>query len=65
MLLGKPASVRCAQLTPDNLCGLFGQPDRPGVCVRLHPNNEMCGQTAAEAMAWLADLERATRPDMP
>jgi uncharacterized protein len=62
---GKPACIRCIQLTPDNLCLLFGHPDRPGVCVRLRPNQEMCGQTAAEAIAWLDDLERATNPDAP
>jgi uncharacterized protein len=62
---GKPAGVRCVQLTSDNLCRLFGLPDRPGVCVRLRPNDEMCGQTAAEAIAWLDDLERATTPNVP
>ncbi len=60
---GKPAGVRCVQLTPANHCRLFGRPDRPAVCVRLRPNKEMCGQTAAEAYTWLAELERATAPD--
>lgn len=63
MPAGKPAGVRCVQLTPDNLCRLFGRPDRPAVCVRLRPNVEMCGQTAGEALAWLDALELATRPD--
>lgn len=62
---GKPAGVRCVQLTGDNLCRLFGHPDRPAVCVRLQPSEEMCGGTAAEAMAWLTALEIATRPDPP
>lgn len=60
---GKPAGIRCVQLTADNRCRLFDQPDRPTVCVRLRPHQEMCGQTAAEALAWLNDLERATRPE--
>jgi Fe-S-cluster containining protein len=60
---GKPAGVRCVQLTPANLCQLYGLPGRPAVCVRLCPSQEMCGQTTDEAMAWLCDLERATRPD--
>jgi len=60
---GKPAGVRCVQLTSDNRCRLFGQPDRPAVCVSLRPNEEMCGQTAAEALAWLTELERLTQPE--
>ena len=50
------------QLTDDNLCLLYGKPERPAVCVALRPNEEMCGQSAEEALAWLAALERATRP---
>lgn len=59
---GKPAGIRCVQLTPENRCRLYGHPDRPDVCVRLRPSEEMCGQTAEEALAWLYDLERLTRP---
>jgi uncharacterized protein len=59
---GKPAGVRCVQLTDDNCCRLFGRPERPAVCVRLRPNPEMCGSTAAEALAHLSGLELATRP---
>lgn len=58
---GKPAGVRCVQLTPDNQCRLFGQPERPAVCVQLRPNEEMCGSSAEEAIAWLFALEEATR----
>jgi hypothetical protein len=60
---GKPAGVRCAQLTPDNLCRIFGSPDRPEVCNRLRPSQEMCGDSAAHALAYLAALERATAPE--
>lgn len=59
---GKPAHVRCAQLTGDNRCQIFGQPDRPTVCLNLQPSLEMCGTTDAEAYAWLAWLEQITRP---
>lgn len=59
---GKPAGVRCVQLTDDNLCRLFGRPDRPEVCLRLRPLAEMCGSSAAEALDYLARLERATAP---
>jgi len=59
---GKPAGVRCVQLTDDNLCRLYGQPNQPAVCVRLRADEETCGQTAAEALALLAELERLTKP---
>jgi uncharacterized protein len=62
---GKPAGVRCVQLTPDNLCRLFGSPDRPEVCARLRPSPEMCGDTAEHALAYLTALERATAPEEP
>ena len=59
---GKPAGVRCVQLTPDNRCSLFGEPDRPEVCISLRPTAEMCGTSDAEALAYLALLERMTSP---
>lgn len=59
---GKPAGVRCVQLTDDNRCRLFGLPERPEVCSRLRPNEEMCGSTREEALVYLEFLERATRP---
>ena len=59
---GKPAGVRCVQLTPDNRCRLFGLAERPAVCVSLRPSLEMCGQTAEEAYAHLLTLEIITRP---
>lgn len=57
---GKPAGVRCVQLTKDNLCKLFGLPTRPVVCVSLKPSWEMCGETNEEAMEYLKKLERET-----
>jgi glutamate/tyrosine decarboxylase-like PLP-dependent enzyme len=59
---GKPAGVRCVQLTADNRCKLYGHPDRPAVCVRLRPSEDMCGQNAGEAFANLTELERLTQP---
>ena len=58
---GKPAGVRCVQLTPDNRCRIFGQPERPSCCGGLQPSFEMCGTTASYALQWLADLEASTR----
>lgn len=59
---GKPAGVRCAQLTDDNRCKLFGRPERPQVCRALMPSEEMCGRDNREAMAWLMALEVLTAP---
>jgi len=59
---GKPAGVRCVQLTDDDRCLLFGKPERPRVCVELRPTEEMCGATREEASAFLNRLERTTRP---
>lgn len=59
---GKPAFTRCAQLTEDNRCLLFGRPERPAVCASLRPGAEMCGGADEEAFVRLAQLERLTRP---
>lgn len=59
---GKPAGVRCVQLTSDNRCRLFEQPERPEVCRRLRPSEEMCGRSFDEAYLYLSDLERVTAP---
>ena len=58
----KPAGVRCAQLTNDNRCRIFGLPERPAVCVSLRPSLEMCGETNEAALIWLTQLEQATTP---
>jgi len=59
---GKPAGVRCVQLTESNRCLLFGDHRRPRVCTGLQPSPEMCGSSTADAMVYLADLECRTRP---
>jgi hypothetical protein len=59
---GKPAGVRCVQLTADNRCKLFGKPERPAVCTMLQPSEEMCGYSAPEALFYLTNLECATVP---
>ncbi len=57
---GKPAGVRCAQLTAANRCAIFGRPERPAVCQSLRPSHEMCGGEIDEVFARLEALERAT-----
>jgi len=59
---GKPAGVRCVQLADDNRCLIFGQPERPAVCVSLRPNPTMCGDDRDSALRFLAALESATQP---
>ena len=59
---GKPAGVRCAQLTANNRCAIFGRPERPAFCAGLRPGPEMCGTNRDEALAWLTRLESLTRP---
>ena len=59
---GKPAGVRCVQLDDDLRCRVFDQPGRPAVCASLQPEPEMCGSNRDEALAFLARLERETRP---
>ena len=60
---GKPSGVRCVQLTADNRCRLYGQPDRPPVCARFRAEEWLCGHSPQEALVRLYELERATRPD--
>lgn len=60
---GKPAGVPCVQLTDDRKCKLFGKPERPAVCLRLQPSEEMCGEKAEDAFRFLSLLEEATMPE--
>jgi Fe-S-cluster containining protein len=59
---GKPAGVRCVQLTSDNRCAIFGRPDRPAVCSSLQPTEDMCGDNREQALRWLGVLEEQTAP---
>jgi len=57
---GKPAGVRCIQLTDDNRCAIFGRPERPAVCGSLRAEPVMCGTDRTHALAWLTQLEQVT-----
>ena len=59
---GKPAGVRCVQLTFDNKCKMFGSPERPGVCGGLKSSQEMCGNSNDDAYKYLRLLEENTAP---
>lgn len=58
---GKPAGVRCANLTAENLCRIFGQPQRPAYCAGWQPTPEICGGSFEEAMRHITVLEEQTR----
>ncbi|WP_455212391.1 YkgJ family cysteine cluster protein [Kaarinaea lacus] len=60
---GKPAGVRCVQLTTDNQCRLFGHPNRPSVCIQFSATIEFCGTNYDEAMLYLTNLEINTGND--
>jgi len=59
---GKPAGVRCLQLSEDNRCLIFGKPERPAFCGGLQASAEMCGADREHAILWLSDLEKLTAP---
>ncbi|MFE5323086.1 YkgJ family cysteine cluster protein [Paenibacillus sp. NPDC056579] len=59
---GKPAGVRCIQLSEENRCLLFGKPERPDVCGSLRPTEEMCGPSNEDAFRILLAMEEATKP---
>jgi hypothetical protein len=59
---GKPAGVPCVQLDEKGLCRLFGKPERPVFCVSLQPALDMCGDSKAQALMRLAQLEQETAP---
>jgi Fe-S-cluster containining protein len=62
MPYGKPAGTRCVNLTNDNLCNLFGKPERPAVCQEFQPHTETCGDSSQQALTLITLLERATDP---
>ncbi|GAA0518121.1 YkgJ family cysteine cluster protein [Tatumella terrea] len=59
---GKPANVRCVQLSDDNLCKIFGSDLRPAVCGGLKASFEMCSTHRDTAMTYLIRLEASTAP---
>jgi len=61
---GKPAGLRCAQLLTDERCAVFGHPERPFFCAGLKPSAEMCGNSRDYALAWLTQMELATKPQV-
>ncbi|MCJ2375472.1 YkgJ family cysteine cluster protein [Vibrio sp. ZSDZ34] len=57
---GKPSGVRCIQLNDDNLCKLFGKPERPKVCHAFKPCPDLCSNSNQKALENLLELEKLT-----
>lgn len=56
---GKAAGERCVQLGEDNLCLIFGLPERPPVCLKFQADDETCGsdnETALRNLIYLEDM---------
>ncbi|MFT6836119.1 MAG: Fe-S-cluster containining protein [Francisellaceae bacterium] len=62
MPTGKPSGVRCVNLDNKNLCQLFGQPSRPKVCSDFQASKDFCGDSAAEAIILISEIEHITKP---
>ena len=58
----KPAGVPCWQLDEQLCCRLFGKPGRPAVCGSLQPAPDLCGNSTAQALFILQQLEYLTAP---
>jgi uncharacterized protein len=54
---GKPANVRCVNLTDDLLCNIFNQANRSKVCENFKFDKLICGETQEEAMKIMNELE--------
>lgn len=57
---GKPVGVRCVHLDDALRCALFGRPERPAVCGDFGADRAVCGETRAEALVRLSELEAMT-----
>lgn len=59
---GKPAGVRCVNLTEENLCAIHDKENYPEVCRNIKPSLEMCGNNNEHAFSYLQKLEQLTKP---
>ncbi|WP_205340714.1 YkgJ family cysteine cluster protein [Denitrificimonas caeni] len=57
---GKKAGERCFNLNAENLCDLFGRPERPAFCGVFQAEVSVCGSNQADAIRLLGWLENAT-----
>lgn len=57
---GKAAGERCLQLSAENLCTIFGQPQRPAVCSAFEADIEVCGNSREDAIRLIGWWEQMT-----
>lgn len=57
---GKPAGERCLHLSTEQLCGLFGRPERPAVCGAFQAEPDVCGSNQDEAIRLIGWWEEMT-----
>ncbi|MDF9619422.1 YkgJ family cysteine cluster protein [Pseudomonas entomophila] len=57
---GKPAGERCLHLNIENLCELFGRPERPKVCGGFKAEVDICGNDRDDAIRIIGWLEQMT-----
>ena len=57
---GKAAGERCLQLSAENLCTIFGQPERPAVCSAFEADIEVCGNSREDAIRLIGWWEQMT-----
>ena len=57
---GKPAGVRCVNLSEDNLCLIFGHPERPLLCDSFKAGADVCGDHRDQALWLITELELLT-----
>jgi len=58
---GKPAGVRCLNLSDDNVCMIHDTENYPSVCRNFNFDPEFCGETNEEAFDRLTELEKLTQ----
>ncbi|QJI30370.1 YkgJ family cysteine cluster protein [Pseudomonas sp. ADAK18] len=57
---GKLAGERCLHLSVEQLCQLFGLPERPAVCSAFQADIEVCGNSQEEAIRLIGWWEQMT-----
>lgn len=55
---GKPANIKCINLSDNNLCKIIDYPERPKVCWNFKFDPLICGKDRAEAIKIMQSLEK-------
>ena len=60
---GKPAGVPCTHLDDQMGCRLFGDPRRPALCDQFKAEPAVCGDSSAQALRIIEQLEILSKPE--